>query len=353
MLKENKNIKVLKSKEIKKYISIKSLSTLDAMKRMNLTEEKFQIVVNSKKEVLGTITDGDIRRFLIKGNSIEDNVTKSMNKNPLIGKTKEDKLNYQKISKVNLYPSFLPIISKTNQINSIIISIVTSEVRTAMIMAGGLGSRLGKITKNIPKPLLKIGGTSILERIIKGLEQSGVNDIYISVNYLKEKIIKFITSKKFNSNITIVEERKKLGTVGSLSLINDKIKSPIILINADLITSLSISSFIEFYDENKPDAIIAAAIYEHKIPFGVLRYNELGELLGVQEKPIQKNLIAAGIYILNKKIVDLLDYNKKMDMPDLIERALKKGLNLDIFPIHENWTDIGLPEDYLSLLNKK
>ena len=140
--------------------------------------------------------------------------------------------------------------------------------------------------------------------------------------------------------------------MGSLFLIKDQINSPIIILNADLMTSLSISSFIEFYNEDKPDAIIGAATYEHRVPYGILRYNELGELLGVEEKPTQRNLVAAGIYILNENIINLLEFNKKIDMPELIEISLKKGFKLGVFPIYENWADIGLPKDYYNLLNK-
>ena len=130
------------------------------------------------------------------------------------------------------------------------------------------------------------------------------------------------------------------------------VEKGVIVLNADLITSLSISSFIEFYNEEKPDAIIGAATYEHIVPYGILRYNDLGELLGVEEKPTQRNLVAAGIYILNENIINLLEFNKKIDMPELIEMSLKKGFKLGVFPIHENWTDIGLPKDYYNLLNK-
>lgn len=348
-----KNLNFIKNSELKKFLSHKNFSILNAMKRMNKTYEKFQIIINSKKEILGTLTDGDIRRFLIKGGSIQEKVEKCMNKKPLIGKIHENNKNISKINKINIFPAFLPIINPNNKIHSIIVAFEETNIDTAIIMAGGLGSRLGNLTKKIPKPLLKINGVTTLEKIIRNLERANIKKIYISVNYLKEKIIEFIKNKKFNSKIIFIQEKKKLGTAGSLSLIKSKIKSPITVINADVITSLSIASLIEFYNEDKPDAMIGAATYEYKVPYGVLRYDELGELLGIEEKPTQKNLIAGGIYVLNQKVINLLSFNERIDMPELLKIALKKDLKLGVFPIHEKWNDIGLPKDYLDLSKKK
>ena len=169
---------------------------------------------------------------------------------------------------------------------------------------------------------------------------------------MSEKIIEFININKFKSKIIPIHEKSKLGTIGSLFLVKNKVNFPLLVMNADLMTTLSIPALISFFKTEKADGLITAATYEHKVPYGVLRYNSLGQLENIEEKPIDKNLVAAGIYILSKKIADLVIKEEFLDMPVLVDRAINQNYNIVVFPIHEKWRDIGRPEDYFDSENK-
>lgn len=334
-------ILIIKGKNLKKYISKSHINVQQAINNLNNTNELFQIVLNDKNILLGTLTDGDLRRAMLNGIQLSDNVIKSINKTPIIGSLKKDKSNFVKLNKVRRIPSFIPILNDKKILKSIIIKNEEISIKDALIMAGGLGSRLGKITRNKPKALLKIGKSTMIDICIERLQDADIKKIYISVNYLGKKIIDHLNKKKFKAEIIPFFEKSKLGTIGSLSIIKNKINFPILVINVDLITSLSIKNFINYHKFEGQNGTIAASIHKITVPYGVLRYNSLGQLIKVDEKPNIKNLVSAGIYIFDKNIINLLKRDKPMDAPVLISKAIEKGFKISVFPIHEKWTDVG------------
>ena len=193
-----KNIKKIPSNKIKPYLSYGNTSIIEVIKKINATTEKFQIIIDKKKKIIGTLTDGDIRRSLVKGKSINDIVNKCMNKKPIIGKVLDNEENIKKIEIVDRFPPFLPLVDKNRIVKEIIVGTEEIKINSAVIMAGGLGSRLGKITEKTPKPLLKIGGKTIIDHCIQILEEGNINNIYISVNHLKHKIMSYINKKNQN-----------------------------------------------------------------------------------------------------------------------------------------------------------
>ena len=331
---------------LKRYISLSELSIREAMKKLNNTIELFQIIVDENNYFLGTLTDGDIRRGLLNGYNLDENVSKCMNVSPILGKIEEQKNNLIKLKEVDRDPLFLPIVDKKLLLKGILIRNSTTDINNALILAGGMGVRLGNLTKNKPKPLLETNGIPILEHCIRKLEDAGISTIDIAINHMSDHIIEFINKKEFKSKIITINESSKLGTIGSLFLVKNKVDFPLLIMNADLVTTLSIPALISFFKTEKADGVITAATYEHKVPFGVLRYNSLGQLESIEEKPTDKNLVAAGVYILNKKIADLLIKEEFLDMPVLVEKAIKQKHNIVVFPVHEKWKDIGRPEDY-------
>ena len=344
------NLIFVSSRELNGYISYTSDLIIDTIEKLDRTEEKFQIIVEKKtKKIVGTLTDGDIRRILIKSKRLEENVIQYLNKSPLFGEEHAVENNIKKINIVDREPAFLPIVDRNKILKSIIIKKTIKIMPEALLLAGGLGTRLGRLTKKMPKPLLKIKGKEILEHCLEKLEEANIKKIYISLNYLGEKIEKYISKRKNKAEIVTFFEEKKLGTIGSLSLIKKKIKSNIIVMNSDLITTLSIKSMVSFHTSKKLDATIAAALFETEVPYGVLRYSEIGKLINIEEKPKVKNLVAAGVYILNKNIINILKKNQSLDMPKLIDVAIKKKFNIEVFPIHETWKDVGRPQDYYDL----
>ena len=332
--------------KLSKYISSSKLTIHDAMEKLNDTIELFQIIVDENNGFLGTLTDGDIRRGLLSGYNINENVSKCMNSKALLGEHGEEEKNVEKLRRVDREPLFLPIVNKDLFLEGLLIKNTIININHALIVAGGMGSRLGNLTKNTPKPMLKIKGIPIIEHCIQKLEEANINIIYVTVNHMSEQIIDFINNKKFKAQIIPIKEESKLGTIGSLYLIKDKIQFPLLVMNADLMTSLSISTLVSFYRAENVDGVIAAATYETKVPYGVLRYNALGQLERIDEKPISKNLVAAGVYILNQNISKLVNKEEFLDMPELLDKAIRKGYNIAVFPIHEKWKDIGKPEDY-------
>tara|TARA_X000000950_G_scaffold282557_1_gene381625 strand:- start:517 stop:1575 length:1059 start_codon:yes stop_codon:yes gene_type:complete len=344
------NLIFISNRDIGKYVSYSDNLIIDIIKKLDLTEEKFQVILEKKtKKVLGTLTDGDIRRILIKTKRLEDSILKYFNTLPVLGKENEIESNIKKINIVDREPAFLPIVNDKQKLKSIIIRKPLNIMPDALLLAGGLGTRLGILTKETPKPLLKIKGKEILEHCLEKLEKADIKTIYVSLNYLGEKIEKYISKRNNRAKIVTFFEDKKLGTVGPLSLIKKSIKSSIIVMNSDLITTLPIKSMVSFHRSKKLDGTIAAALHEIKIPYGILQYNKIGKLNGIEEKPILKNLVAAGVYILNKNIINLLKTNIYQEMPKLIDRAIEKNMNIGVFPIHEKWQDIGNPKDYYKM----
>ena len=183
-----------------------------------------------------------------------------------------------------------------------------------------------------------------------------LDDWYVEKKF-NDKIFRYEESEILNNKDSFLEkiytksffEDQKLGTIGPLSLIKKEISSSIIVMNSDLITTLSIPAMVSFHKSEKLDASIAAALFETEIPYGVLKYNEIGKLNSIEEKPKIKNLIAAGVYILNKNVINMLKKNIPLDMPKLIDKAIENKLNIGVFPIHETWKDIGRPNDYYNM----
>tara|TARA_Y100001970_G_C14257725_1_gene876797 strand:- start:9465 stop:10544 length:1080 start_codon:yes stop_codon:yes gene_type:complete len=347
------NITYIDYLELEKYISSSKMTIYEALNKLNNTPELFQIIVDENNCVVGTLSDGDIRRGLLSGYKLDESVKKYMKSNPISGKIKNEAENIEKINQVEGYAIFLPIINEDLKLQGVLIKNITTSISNALIIAGGMGTRLGSLTKDKPKPMLHIDGRPMLEHCINKLEEADIKTIFVSVNHMSEQIIDFIKSKKFKSKIIPIKEKTKLGTIGSLYLIKEKINYPLLVMNADLVTSLPISTLISFYRSENVDGVITGAIYETKVPYGVLKYSQKGHLQSIEEKPSIKNLVAAGVYILNKKISELLTRQEYIDMPELLDKAISNGYNISIFPIHEKWKDIGTPKDFNSIKDKE
>ena len=332
--------------KLKQYISDKDDSIKSTIVKLNNVYGLFQIILDANNKLVGTLTDGDIRRGILKGHDINEKVEVFMNKNPIFSFKEKKNDHIKLLSSIEREPFFLPILNNTRELLAILIKGDNKNISQAIIMAGGLGSRLGDLTKFTPKPMLKVKGKPVLEYCISQLENEGIKEIYISVNYLAEKIVKYIEERKSKSKIIPVYENNKLGTIGPLSLISKNITGPILVMNGDLLTNISLEAMISFHLNGMFSSTIASVTYESNIPCGVLSSNQMGHLESIDEKPTINYAVAGGLYILNKEVYDLLEYNKYYNMPDLLNDAVKKKYTNSLFPIHEKWKDIGRPEDY-------
>lgn len=247
--------------------------------------------------------------------------------------------------------SFIPI---TNENKKIVNVFSLNELKDSKIerencvvlMAGGLGSRLGELTANCPKPMLKLADKPILEIIIENLKEHGFKNFYISVNYKSEIIESYFGDGSTHGvNIFYIKEKERMGTVGSLSLLDPINDLPLIVMNADVLTKLNFSEFIDYFQANSLDACLCTFRHDYQIPFGVVHFD--GELVvKIEEKPMQSSLVNAGIYLLNSNLLNLIPKNTFFDMPVLLEKIISEKYRLGTFQVNDYWLDIGRRDDF-------
>ena len=325
-----------------------------AIERLNKVGIKIVLVLDDDSRLLGTISDGDFRRGILSGLSLEDTVEKIMNKNP---RTISEGVGRLEILKVMTDTKILqiPIIDKNNFVIGLHlwddISVQAKYSNIMVIMAGGKGSRLHPQTENRPKPMLLVAGIPILEHIIKRAQSQGFNHFIIAINYLGEIIEKYFRDgQKFGVKIEYLHEDVPLGTAGALSLLSSKPERAFIVTNGDVITDINYSDFLEYHTAQNAAATVAVHTHEFQIPYGVVQINGL-EVESYEEKPIVSSLINAGVYALEPDILDYIKEPRYRDMPEILDisRDLKK--KVIVYPLHESWIDIGRPID-LEIANK-
>ena len=311
---------------------------------------KIALILNSDNNFVGTVTDGDIRRALLKGYKLDSSIKKIIKKNCLTANLKTAKKEIFIMMKENGI-SQIPIISDTNELIGLEISkdlLPNSSnfflPNYALLMAGGRGKRLMPITNDCPKPLLPINGKPILEIILEQCIDSGIKNFYISVHYLAEKIINYFgDGSKWNVNIKYFKENKPLGTAGSLKLLPDDFKEPIFVINGDVLTKTNFKDVLKYHSINNADITICAREHKLESPFGVIEVDGI-YFKSMIEKPSFRQLVNAGIYVINPSILKSIKSDKYLDMPDFISFNKKNKKEVIVYPIHEYWIDIGKPE---------
>lgn len=302
----------------------------------------FQIILDHDKRVVGTVTDGDIRRGFARGLQLESLVESCMRTSPVVGLIGDDDRN----AKILHGRRFLPVCDADGRFDHILVEVIgPRRANRALVMAGGFGTRLGTKTKNTPKPLLPVGGKPILEHILERLEDYGIQRVDISVHYLADQIRHFVDGRDNKCDIALIQEQEPLGTAGCLSLIDPPSRDPILMLNADVLTDVDLNAFVEHHLRLGCDGTIAASRYEYKVPYGVLRFDDSDTLQGIEEKPTYYHLVSAGIYYLDRSIVGLVPKGRQIDMPELLEIAVSNELRLTVFPVHEYWSDVGHPVD--------
>ncbi len=325
-----------------------------AIERLNKVGIKIALVLDDNYRLLGTISDGDFRRGILSGLSLEDTVEKIMNKNP---RTVSEGASRLEILKVMTDTKILqiPIINKNNFVIGLHlwddISVQGKYSNIMVIMAGGKGSRLHPQTENRPKPMLLVAGVPILEHIIKRAQSQGFNHFIIAINYLGEVIEKYFKDgQKFGVKIEYLHEEVPLGTAGALSLLSSKPERAFIVTNGDVITDINYSDFLEYHTAQNAAATVAVHTHEFQIPYGVVQINGL-EIDSYEEKPIVSSLINAGVYALEPDILDYIKEPRHRDMPEILDIARDLKKKVIVYPLYESWIDIGRPID-LEFANK-
>lgn len=306
----------------------------------------FALVVSDSGVLLGTITDGDIRRSLMEGNS-SNKAHELMNSAPTILRSGED-IDFDGYLSINRL-SFVPILDHDDRLVSVAIKeqlpgIALDDVCIA-IMAGGLGKRLGELTKHTPKPLLEINGEPILQKIVRGFSNEGFKKFVFCVNYKSHMIEEYFgDGSQFGIEIEYVRESKQLGTGGAMSLVNRKDYRRFFVTNADILSSSSYRDMLDFHKREGSMATMAVREHTVDIPFGVVEVNGL-EIVGLKEKPSFTYFINAGFYLIEAEVLDYIPKEKFFDMPTLFSLLENLKNPTRIFPTKGDWIDIGRPED--------
>ncbi len=308
-------------------------------------------VLSKEHKLIGIISDGDIRRALLKGFKLTDKAKNAMKKDPILAFTSSSEEEIVNIMKENNVAA-IPVVDKnhkffyvqqTSQNN-----IKTKNINkfwAAIIMAGGEGQRLRPFTIKIPKPMIEVGGLKLIERQIKNISKTGLKKIFISTNYLGHLIEDYFEDgKKLNLNIKYLREKKKLGTAGSLSLLPETPKGPLLITNGDIITTSNYNKMLDYHYELNSSVTIASVNYKVEIPFGVMKCDHTN-VLSLEEKPSETFLCNAGIYVVSPEVIKFVPKNKEFNMTDLIMVLLKENKKVSIFPLHEYWKDVGNPND--------
>ncbi|OAM92780.1 CBS domain-containing protein [Pelosinus fermentans] len=307
------------------------------------------LVVDEQGKLLGTVTDGDVRKALLRGISLEEKNESIMNRNPVVARINEGRESLlAKMRNKRLHQ--IPVLDQQDYLVGL--EILDEMVETnesdnwIFLMVGGLGSRLGALTASCPKPLLNVGNKPILETIIESFAECGYRKFYLSVNYKADMIQEYFQNgENWGVEIRYICENKRMGTAGALSLLSERPNSPMIVMNGDILTKVNFNQLINFHESHKAKATMCVRDYSVQVPYGVVQIDD-HKLTGIVEKPQQSFFVSAGIYVLDPSVLDLIPKNEYLDMPDLFKKLISERDNILVFPVREYWLDIGNKIDF-------
>ncbi len=333
---------------LNKYLLKKEDTIRSCIEKINKNGLGFCVILDKNKKVFGIITDGDLRRGLLKISNINQNILSIINKKYFY----LDENNAYKSKKVfyeNTDIKFIPIIDKKKQLVNILFKDQNINFHDipVVIMAGGKGKRLRPITNKIPKPMIKIGNKPIIEIIINKLKKQSFKNIFVSVNYQKDVIKNYFRKNKISDmNINFIEESKSLGTLGSLSLFYKKynFKGPLLVLNSDLYTNFNFRELIDYHTKSKSKFTVVVRQYEVNIPYGLMEIKK-NKIVNIFEKPVINNHVNSGIYVIDNQLKKYFKTAKKLDANEFINKIIKSKYSINPFFMHEFWLDIGNYED--------
>jgi dTDP-glucose pyrophosphorylase/predicted transcriptional regulator len=334
-------------REVWEYCLLPSCAIRDAVAVIDRGTAQIALVTDESGRLLGTITDGDIRRALLRGENLDTQVSlimreqfrsvkASASNNEVLRLMRYETLHqipaiddFGRVSQLHLLEDFLKPKVLANPV---------------VIMAGGEGRRLRPLTESCPKPMLRVGGRPLLEIILEQCIEAGFHEFYFSVNYLKDQIkYYFLEGDRWGVKIQYLEETKPLGTAGALSLLPKKLNEPFLVLNGDVLTKVDFSKLLRFHEEHEAAATVCVREHSVQIPYGVVKLNDLS-VLSLEEKPTYNHYVNAGIYLLQPESLEFVSHGTFYDMPQLLSDLLQRNKVVRAFPIHEYWLDIGHPE---------
>ena len=321
----------------------------EALRKIDEGSLQIALVVDPSGRLLGTLTDGDVRRAILRGVSLDDVVSNVMNRRPTVA-SREDDREIVLATMRQRQIRHMPIVSAGNCVVGLetIDELQHPPVRDnlVLLMAGGLGSRLQPLTAECPKPMLPIGNRPILETILLNFVGYGFCRFCIAVNHQADCIIEhFGDGSHWGVQIQYVREAERLGTAGALSMLPEEPREPLMVMNGDVLTKVNLGQLLDFHVDQRAEGTMCVREYEIQVPFGVIRVAGQ-EILSIEEKPTQKCLVNAGVYVLSPAVLDLVPRNGAFDMTTLFERLVASGRKTAVFPLREYWLDVGKMSDF-------
>ena len=322
----------------------------NAVKNLNIESTRIVLVIDDSHKLLGTITDGDIRRAILENKPMDTPLNDFMNPDPTTASEKEDMTTILKLMQQNDLLQ-IPIIDSHSKIVGLetLHHLIEKEAKSnpVFLMAGGFGKRLAPLTNEMPKPLLKVGSKPILEIIMDKFIDEGFSTFYISTHFLAEKIVDhFGDGNQKGVSIDYIHEKTPMGTAGALGLLpQEKINSPIIMMNGDLLSKVNFTDLLSYHNDTPGEITMCISEYELQVPYGVINIDK-EKLIGIDEKPSQKFFINAGIYVVEPSVINRIKDNKYLDMPTLLDEMIENKIEINVFPIHEYWLDVGRIDDF-------
>jgi dTDP-glucose pyrophosphorylase len=343
-------------KELEPLLIARADSLREALRCLDANGEGIALVVDSDRKLLGTITDGDLRRATLSGLDLDQETVDSLlrrrageharpvsaplgaNHIELLKKMKESGLRH------------IPLVDEKGRVHEIALMrelALDNELPvTAVVMAGGLGTRLRPLTETVPKPMLPLGDRPVMEHVLEQLHKVGISHVSITTHYKPEAIMQhFGDGRRFGVEISYVNEQEPLGTAGALGLLKPP-EGPVLVINGDVLTQVNFRSMLTYHADNHADMTVGVRKFDLQVPYGVVdmagaRVNRL------DEKPTYSFFINAGVYLIEPTVFPMIKTQERLDATELIERLISQGKTVIGFPIHEYWLDIGRPDDYV------
>jgi len=306
-------------------------------------------LVTRNDKLVGTITDGDIRRGFLQGKLLEDTIESIFNPEPVKGSINSSREDLVQLALAKGVKQ-VPVVDQ----DGILVGLeyiddylrVTEKPNLVVLMAGGLGTRLRPLTEKVPKPMLTVGAKPILETIIESFSQCGFRNFLLSVNYRAEQIVEhFQDGSRFGVTIDYLKEKKRLGTAGALSLMSEVPEHPFIVMNGDLLTGLNFEHLLNYHVNTRADASMCVRDYEFQVPFGVVE-TKGARIITIVEKPSHHFYVNAGIYVLQPEVVSMVPPDTFYDMPQLFQDLIDSKRKVCSFPVKEYWLDIGRPTEF-------
>ncbi|MBC7915274.1 MAG: nucleotidyltransferase family protein [Pyrinomonadaceae bacterium] len=334
---------------IDKHCIYQKNTVREALTKLNsIAPDSILFIVDDQFKLIGSLTDGDLRRGFINNLGFDDSLLEFIQKNPV-----SISLNNYTLEQLQEYKErdfkIIPILDENGSIVDILnfryqFTIIPAD---AVLMAGGKGKRLMPLTQNTPKSLLKVGGKPIIEYNVDRFIQYGIKNIHISINYLGDQLVEYFgDGSNKGAKINYARETQPLGTIGSILLVNDFKFDDILVMNSDILTNIDLADFYKEYKNSGADMAVAATSYHVDVPYAVLEVDAVNEVQSLKEKPRYTYYSNAGIYILKKELLEMIPTGEFYDITDLMDAILNQGKKLITYPITGYWLDIGKHEDF-------